>query len=115
MQDLGFTWIWCGNLQDRSSTVSVFNGSIPSIQVLKTEHEEIEIVSNWISERAKEGVVAHEFGIFVRSAAQLPRARAAVEKAKIPFKILDDNVEATSNYASISTMHLAKGSNSAQL
>src|SRR5206468_4391414 len=31
------------------------------------------------------------------------------EKVGIPFKILDDNVEATSNYASISTMHLAKG------
>lgn len=98
-----------GNLQDRNSTVSVFNGPTPSIQTLKTEQEEIEIVSKWISDRAKEGVVSHEFGIFVRSAAQLPRARAAVEKAGIPFKILDDNVEATSNYASISTMHLAKG------
>lgn len=98
-----------GNLQDRSSTVSVFNGPIPSIQVLKTEQEEIETVGKWISDRAKEGVVSHEFGIFVRSPAQLPRARAAVEKAEVPFKILDEKVEGTSNYASISTMHLAKG------
>ena len=98
-----------GNLQDRSSTVSVFNGPVPSIQVFKTEQEEIDAVSQWISDRAKEGVVSHEFGVFVRSAAQLPRARGAVEKAGIPFKILDENVEGTSNYASISTMHLAKG------
>jgi hypothetical protein len=98
-----------GNLQDRSGTVSVFNGPVPAIQVLKTEQEEIDAVSQWISDRVKEGVVSHEFGVFVRSAAQLPRARAAVEKAGIPFKILDDNVEGTSTYASISTMHLAKG------
>ena len=98
-----------GNVQDRSSTVSVFNGPTPTIQILKSEQDEIEAVSSWISDRAKEGVVSHEFGIFVRSSAQLPRAQAAVEKAGVPFKILDDNVEATSNYASISTMHLAKG------
>ena len=98
-----------GNLQDRSNTVSVFNGPIPSIQVCKTQQEEIDSVSNWISDRAKEGVVAHEFGIFVRSAAQFPRARAAVEKTGIPYKVLDEKVEGTSNFASISTMHLAKG------
>lgn len=98
-----------GNLQDRSNTVSVFNGPVPAIQVFKTEQEESTAVGRWISDRAKEGVVSHEFGVFVRSAAQLPRARLAVEKAGIPFKILDENVEGTSTYASISTMHLAKG------
>jgi len=98
-----------GNLQDRSSTVSVFNGPAPAIQVLKSEQEEIDAVGNWMSDRLKEGVVSHEFGIFVRSAAQLPRARAAAEKAGLPFKVLDENVEGTSNFASISTMHLAKG------
>jgi superfamily I DNA/RNA helicase len=98
-----------GNLQDRSSTVSMFNGPIPAIEVFKNQQEEIDAVAKWISDRTKDGVAAHEFGIFVRSPAQLPRARAAVEKAGVPFKILDEKVEGTSNYASISTMHLAKG------
>src|SRR5207245_5140735 len=49
------------------------------------------------------------FAIFVRSAAQIPRARAAAERAKIPFKVLDEQIEAAGNHASISTMHLAKG------
>jgi hypothetical protein len=98
-----------GNIQDRSSTVSVFNGPIPAIEVFKNQQEEIDAVAKWISDRTKDGVAAHEFGIFVRSPAQLPRARAAVEKAGVPFKILDEKVEGTSNYASISTMHLAKG------
>ena len=57
----------------------------------------------------KEGIVPHEIGVFVRSAAELDRARAAVEDAKLPYKVLDDNVETTSGRASISTMHLAKG------
>ena len=98
-----------GNLQDRRSTVSVFNGPIPAIEVFKSQQEEIDAVAKWISDRTKDGVAAHEFGIFVRSPAQLPRARAVVEKTGVPFKILDEKVEGTSNYASISTMHLAKG------
>ncbi len=53
--------------------------------------------------------VAVMIGIFVRSAAQLDRATAAVQAAKLPYKILDDHVETTSGKASISTMHLAKG------
>ena len=51
----------------------------------------------------------HEFGVFVRSEAQLDRARAAVEKAGLPFRVLDENVETASGQVSISTMHLAKG------
>ena len=98
-----------GNSEDRSDTVSVFNGPSPTICSLKNEREEIKTVANWIAERGKEGVLAHEFGVFVRSAAQLDRARAAVKEAGIAFKILDEHVETTSGLVSISTMHLAKG------
>ena len=51
----------------------------------------------------------HEIGVFVRSDAELDRARAAVEQSGIPYKVLDDHVETTSGHLSISTMHLAKG------
>ncbi|MBZ5555454.1 MAG: UvrD-helicase domain-containing protein [Acidobacteriia bacterium] len=98
-----------GNSEDRSDTVSVFNGPPPTIRSLKNDSEEIKTVGNWIVERAKEGVLPHEFGVFVRSAAQLDRARAAVKEASMPFKILDEHVETTSGHVSISTMHLAKG------
>jgi superfamily I DNA/RNA helicase len=98
-----------GNREDRSDTVSVFNGPPPAIRSLKSESEEIKTASNWIVERARSGVLPHEFGVFVRSAAQLDRARAAVKEAGMPFKILDEHVETTSGHVSISTMHLAKG------
>lgn len=97
------------NSENRSDTVSIFNGPPPIIHTLKDESEEIKAVGNWILEQAKAGVLPHEFGVFVRSEAQLERAQAAVEAAGIPYKILDEHVETLSGHVSISTMHLAKG------
>jgi superfamily I DNA/RNA helicase len=98
-----------GNTEERDDTVSVFNGPAPVIQRFKTQREEIDAVSHWISASVKDGLAPHEFGIFVRSPAELPRARDAVKNSGLPFKILDENVETTSGHVSISTMHLAKG------
>jgi hypothetical protein len=55
------------------------------------------------------GVAPHEVGIFVRSTAELDRARAAAQDAGIPFQALDEDVETVTGRLSISTMHLAKG------
>lgn len=98
-----------GNSEDRSDMVSVFNGPPPTICSLKNESEEATLVGNWIAERATAGVLPHEFGVFVRSAALLDRARAAVREAGLAFTILDEHVETTNGHVSISTMHLAKG------
>jgi superfamily I DNA/RNA helicase len=98
-----------GNSENRSDTVSAFNGPPPRILTLKGEAKEIETVGNWIAEHAKAGVVPHEFGVFVRSRAQLGRAEAAVKAADIPFTILDDHVATMSGHISVGTMHLAKG------
>jgi len=64
--------------------------------------------SGW-SNLIKEGIKPHEIGVFVRSAAELDRARQAVEKAGLVYKVLDEHVETTHGYASVGTMHLAKG------
>ena len=98
-----------GNKEDRRGAISTFNGSPPDSVVLESPQAEIKAVSQWLAARIDEGIVPHEIGVFVRSAAQLDRSRAAVEGAKLPYKVLDDNVETTSGKASISTMHLAKG------
>ena len=98
-----------GNTEERDKTVSVFNGPAPVIQILTSNQEETDVVSAWLMDRVRAGVAAHEIGVFVRSEAQLDRAKEAVTKSGIPFNVLDVNVETTSGYASISTMHLAKG------
>ncbi|MEO6726041.1 MAG: 3'-5' exonuclease, partial [Blastocatellia bacterium] len=98
-----------GNTEERGNTVSVFNGQPPAIQILKSQKEEAKAVGLWLSERGKEGVRPDEIGVFVRSDAELDRAKTAVEAAGLKFKILDENVETTSGFVSLSTMHLAKG------
>jgi len=98
-----------GNMEERRGTISVFNGPKPIITVFDTPEDEIETVGKWLSERISEGMVPHEIGVFVRSAAELDRSRAAVKNAGLPFKVLDENVETISGCVSVSTMHLAKG------
>jgi superfamily I DNA/RNA helicase len=98
-----------GNSEDRSDTVSVFNGPPPLIRSFASEGEEINAVGEWLKTQAAAGVLPHEFGVFVRSEAQLDRARAAVSASGLAFKVLDEHVETSSGHVSISTMHLAKG------
>ncbi|MBA4190612.1 MAG: DNA helicase [Planctomycetaceae bacterium] len=98
-----------GNAQERKDTVSVFNGPPPDVRVFATQDEEIKGVGEWLLGLAKAGVLPHEVGLFVRSDAQLERAKKAAKQAKLPFKVLDDHVETQVGYMSIGTMHLAKG------
>jgi mRNA-degrading endonuclease RelE of RelBE toxin-antitoxin system len=98
-----------GNIEERRSTISVFNGPAPRIQICESVEEECKAVSEWLTDRIDDDLLPHEIGVFVRSDMELDRARNAVEDTGIPFKVLDDNLETVSGYLSISTMHLAKG------
>jgi len=98
-----------GNSEQRRGTISVLNGPEPVIRILDSRDGEINTVSQWLTERLGEGAAPHEIGIFVRSAAETDRARASAAKAGIPFMVLDERLGVTSGYASVSTMHLAKG------
>jgi superfamily I DNA/RNA helicase len=62
-----------------------------------------------LAEQSLAGILPQEFGVFVRSEAQLERAKAAVAASGLAFKVLDQHVETTSGHVSIITMHLAKG------
>jgi superfamily I DNA/RNA helicase len=98
-----------GNTEQRVGTISVFNGPLPTIRVLASAADESRLVGTWLGDLGNAGVMPHEMGIFVRSPAELDRARAAVEHAGLSCKVLDEHVETTSGHVSISTMHLAKG------
>ena len=88
----------------------MFNGVPPEITVLDSPEDEIAAVANWLSAlKTTENILPHEIGVFVRSPAQLERASKAVQKAGLLFKVLDEQIETISGYASIGTMHLAKG------
>ena len=98
-----------GHTDNRDDTISVFNGPPPVIKTFTSENEEINEVGAWLAEQTKAGVLPHEIGVFVRSAAQMERAESAVRVSGMTFKILDEHVETSSGCVSISTMHLAKG------
>lgn len=98
-----------GNTEDRSDTVSVFNGPPPRIQILNDAEEESAVVGRWLAECGSAGILPHEIGVFVRSAAQIGRAEEAVRLTELPYQILDEQVATEHDHVSVSTMHLAKG------
>lgn len=98
-----------GNTEERNDSVSLFNGPEPKIRSFADADAESQAASEWIRSRIQDGVAAHEIGVFVRSPAQIDRAKAALSGAGIPFKVLDENVDTSSGQAAVCTMHLAKG------
>ena len=98
-----------GNTDDRTDTVSVFNGPPPAIEICDSEASESAAVADWLKEKTAEGLAPHEFGVFVRSEKQIERARDAIEKADLQLTVLDERSEGQSGRVSLSTMHLAKG------
>ena len=90
-------------------TISIFNGPQPDIRVLDTPEDEIKTVAEWLSGLKDEDIKPHEIAVFVRSSAELDRAKSAVEKSGFSFKVLDEQLQTTSGNISIATMHLAKG------
>lgn len=98
-----------GNVEDRSKTVSIFNGPDPAIKIFADENEEALFVGEWIKQQLYDGVAPNELGVFVRSQQQVERATHAMENSGAPYIILDKTVDIISNRIAISTMHYAKG------
>jgi len=57
--------------------------------VFDSREDEIAAVSQWLSDRLREGMKPNEISVFVRSANELDRARTAVEKTGLLFKKLE--------------------------
>lgn len=98
-----------GNTEERKGTVSLFNGPKPCIQVLASTKQEIHAVSEWLRKLTADSVRPEEIAVFVRSAEQIDRAKAAVAEAGISVNVLDESVDTVAGKVSVSTMHLAKG------
>lgn len=97
------------NSEQRDNTISVFNGPSPQIITCKSEAQEIETISKWLIDNKAQGYLPQEIGIFVRSDEQIKRARAAAEKAKLSYIVLDHKLMLQEEKLSIATMHLVKG------
>jgi hypothetical protein len=60
---------------NRAGTVSVFNGPPPLLLIAKSQAEEADSVAAFIRSALQDGIDASEIGVFVRSRAELQRAR----------------------------------------
>jgi superfamily I DNA/RNA helicase len=94
---------------DRTATVSVFNGAPPEVLIAATEAEESEKVAAFIQAARADGIGAAAIGLFVRSRNELPRARAAAAKAGIEATELTGRSEGEAGRIALGTMHFAKG------
>ena len=98
-----------GNADERGRTVLVFNGPAPEIRKSSSEQDEIDTVASWIKHALADGTMPSELSLFVRSRAQLPRARAAVEAAGVSWVEISETGQDANGSVLIGTMHLAKG------
>ena len=98
-----------GNTDVRRGTVSAFNGPEPAVEILDSVGEEAAAIAAWVRERTREGVPPGEIGIFVRSSAEIARAKAAVHAAGLDAVELNGGSEAASDRVAVGSMHLAKG------
>ena len=70
-----------GNAEGRRGTISMFDGPLPTVVVCKDVAKEADVAGSWIAERLRKGCQPHEIGVFVRSDAELERAKAAMKIA----------------------------------
>ena len=98
-----------GNSEVRSGTVSVFNGTEPTIRILDSTEEETTSVAEWLTEMQLEGIEANEIGIFVRAPEQVDRAARAANAARLKSERIGLNTEIPAGHVGIGTMHSAKG------
>lgn len=95
--------------ESRKGTVSLLNGPPPVVASFDSAEAEARAVGAWIAARLKEGLRPAEIGVFVRSEAEIDRARAAVKSAGAGAAELTAAADSAEGKIAVGTMHLAKG------
>lgn len=98
-----------GLADERSGTVSVFDGPEPDVLIVDDVQAEQTAAADILRGAVDEGMRPEEIGVFVRSEAQLSRARAAVRSAGLSPRDLSDHADGADAGVLVGTMHLAKG------
>ena len=98
-----------GQQEERSGTISVFNGPIPTVILSADAGAEATTVGAFISACSKDGVAPEEIGVFVRNREVLGRARDAVAAAGLKSTEITLFKVPAQGAVRIGVMHLAKG------
>lgn len=95
--------------EDRRGTVSVFEGLDPEVIIADSEDAELVAAAAFVRMALDDDIPADQIAIFVRSADELPRARAIAEAAELPYRTITSGKPHADATALVGTMHLAKG------
>ncbi len=98
-----------GREETRKGTVSVFDGPHPQVLKLADEAAERDAIRAFLSTARAEGIAPAEIGLFVRSRAQLDRARAVAQAAGLVPVEPGDAPSKAGESVTVGTMHMAKG------
>ncbi|PAQ12095.1 3'-5' exonuclease [Mesorhizobium temperatum] len=93
---------------DRRGAVSVFEGIEPTVVIADDEAAERDAAAAFIRALLEDGIPPDQIAIFVRSPAEVPRARAIAEAAALPYRTVSSG-KASDDTALVGIMHLAKG------
>lgn len=94
---------------NRAGSVSTFNGPVPIVEKFADTEAEVAHAAKTLAALICEGFLPEDIGVFVRSDAELPRARKAVGLAKLNAVELSERFTERHGKVSIGTMHVAKG------
>ena len=91
---------------ERAGTISVFDGPEPEVLLAKDTAAEGAAAAAFLKAVLEAGIAPTEIGIFVRSEAELPRAKAAADTAELATRTIAER--ARPDAALLGTMNLAK-------
>ena len=98
-----------GLVEDRSGTISVFNGPVPEAISCTDQIDETKQVSAWVKARLDAGIAPEEIGLIVRSEGQLTRAQAVADMLNLSVQALLGDARPQAGLLSVGVMQLAKG------
>ena len=98
-----------GLVEDRSGTISVFNGPVPEAISCTDQIDETQQVSAWVKARLDAGIAPEEIGLIVRSEGQLTRAQAVADTLNLSVQALLGDARPQAGLLSVGVMQLAKG------
>jgi superfamily I DNA/RNA helicase/mRNA-degrading endonuclease RelE of RelBE toxin-antitoxin system len=98
-----------GNVITRRGTISVLNGAEPEVRLFPDEAAEERGIDEWLKARLADGVQPEAMAVFVRSSAQVERARRAVANAGLAVTTPAPGVDPEPGKVVLMPMHQAKG------
>jgi superfamily I DNA/RNA helicase len=98
-----------GSEQDRRGVVSAFEGPRPEFRRFATADAEALAPCQWLAGLAADGIGPGEIAVLVRTVAEYPRARKAIEEAGLDHVELVGSAGRRPGHVALATMHQAKG------